>query len=120
MTPLDALAIVTGVEAMPVEHGRDHWGRPVVDLWWRLSPELPTTHGPRVGVVGSGPDEASARCAAEDDARRVLRDHLARAVNDALAADAAGRASSAARSWAYVRALRGVAEKIDGAKPLEF
>lgn len=106
MTPLAALALLRHVEVMPAEHTADP---PRVDLWWRVSPELPTATGPRVGVVGHGHDEAAALRAVERDARAVLRGHLAW-----LVAWERGSAEQAAGAWASVRAAREVVAAVDG------
>lgn len=111
MTPLAALALLRHVEAMPAEHAADP---PRVDLWWRISPELPTATGPRVGVVGHGHDEAAALRAVERDARAVLRGHLAWLVAWAHDRDERGSAEQAARAWASVRAVREVVDAVDG------
>jgi len=65
-----------------VDHTRDHHGRPCVDVWWRISPPVPQTRGERIGAVGSGPDEASARRACAADLVALLRGHLASASAD--------------------------------------
>lgn len=109
MTPLTALRLLCSVEAMPAEHSTDAWGRPVVALWWRLSPELRTARdGVRIGVTGSGHDLDAATNALETDALRVLRGHGDQCAAEAEAAEHEGRREAAARGWARVRAIRGV------------
>lgn len=112
MTQLAALRLLCSVEVMPAEHSVDAWGRPVVDLWWRLSPEVATLRdGVRIGVTGSGPDLAAATRALEADALQVLRGYGDRCAAEAEAAEQEGRREAAARGWARVRAIRGVEEK---------
>ncbi len=109
MTPLAALRLLCSVEVMPEEHGVDAWGRPVVALWWRLSPELRTARdGVRIGVTGSGTDLDAATRALETDALRVLRGHGNQCAAEAEAAEQDGRREAAARGWVRVRAIRGV------------
>lgn len=114
MTPLAALRLLCSVEVMPAEHGVDAWGRTVVALWWRLSPELRTARdGVRVGVTGNGPDLDAATRAIEADALRVLRGHGDRVAAEAEAAEQDGRREAAARGWVRVRAIRGVVGAVE-------
>lgn len=83
-TALLALLAAEGltVTEAAVDHTRDHHGRPCVDVWWRVSPPVPQTRGERIGAVGSGPDEESARRACAADLVALLRGHLASASAD--------------------------------------
>ena len=85
-----------------VDHTRDHHGRPCVDVWWRVSPSLHTDRGARIGAVGSGPDEESARRACAADLRALLRGHLA-SVADDLADPRPRSGESLVRAAAYHR-----------------
>lgn len=83
-TALLALLAAEGltVTEAAVDHTRDHHGRPCVDVWWRISPGLRNDRGHRIGAVGSGPDEESARRACAADLVALLRGHLASASAD--------------------------------------
>ena len=98
-----------------VDHARDHHGRPCVDVWWRISPSLHTDRGVRIGAVGSGPDEGSARRACAADLVALLRGHLASVAAD-LTDSRPRSGESLVRAAARVRRLTALVAAAEAAQ----